>query len=355
MENDIIKFLEKEKPLIDSIIKKYIPENLDKKALEQIFGKARYTYDIEALNKSLNEPIWDFLKRGGKRWRPALFFLITEALGGDLEKVKDFAMVIELAHNGSIMIDDIEDSGEMRRGKPCAHKMFGIDTALNAGNMMYFLPLLVFMKNKNRFDKKTMLRAYDVFSQEMINIHAGQAMDIYWHKGKVDNIRESQYLQMCAYKTGTLARMSARLATVLSGGTKEQEEKMGKMAETIGIAFQIQDDILSASSKKFQRCKGYGDDIKEGKRTLMVINALEKADKKDRKRLLEIINMHTNKKELVKEAIDILNKYDSINYAKEFARKLVTESWKDVDPILKDSEAKSKLKRFVDFLVERDI
>ncbi len=351
----IEKFLEERKQEIDDTIRKYIPENLSHEHMEMLVGRARYEYDIEAINNSITKPIWDFLSRGGKRWRPALFMLVAEAMGADMEKVKDFAVIPEMAHEGSIMIDDIEDNGELRRGKPCTHKLFGIDIAVNAGNTMYFLPMLILIKNRGNLDENTTIRAYEVFAQEMINIHFGQALDIWWHKGNTDTITEKQYMQMCAYKTGCLARMAAKLAVVVSGGSTEQEEKIGKMAESIGIAFQIQDDILSASSEKFQTKKGYGDDITEGKRTLMVIHALGKANEKDRKRLLEILNLHTREHALIDEVISLLNKYDSISYAKKFAKELVNNAWSEAESTLPKTDAKKRLKAFVDFLIERNI
>ena len=351
---EIMNFLEEKKPLIDSVIKKYLPEKLNKNQLEWIFGTAEYRYDENALNKSLADPIWNLINRGGKRWRPALFLLITEALEGDIEKVKDFLILPELAHEGSLIIDDIQDLAEQRRGKPCTHKLFGTDIAINAGNFLYFLPTLVFMKNKE-IDKETLLKAWEVFSQEMINIHAGQATDIYWHKGKTDNITEEQYLQMCANKTGCLSRMAGRLAVVLSRGSPEQEKKIGKVCEKIGIAFQLHDDVLSASGKKFAEKKGYGDDITEGKRSLIVIHALNNASQEDKRRLLEILSLHTRDKTLINEAIDIINKYNSIQYAKEYASNLVAKAWEGAEHILKESPAKQKLKKFADFLIEREI
>ncbi len=350
-----MKFLEEKKKIIDSKIREYFPDKIDKKYLDFLGNAVRYEHDHQALNKAIAEPIWDLLNRGGKRWRPALFLLITEALGGDVKKVQDFVVVPEMIHNGSIITDDVEDMGEMRRGKPCLHKIYGTDIAINVGSTLYFLPLMVFIKNKDKFDTKTLIRAYEVYAQEMINIHIGQATDIYWHKGKAENITESQYLQMCAYKTGCLSRMAARLAVVLAGGSKEQEEKIGKIGEAIGIAFQIKDDVLSIAGEEFSSKKGYGDDITEGKRSLLVIHALKKANKQDKEKLLEILNAHTTDKNLIKEAINIIKKYGSVEYALGVAEGLIKETWDEVEPLLPESEAKKKLKSLLDFIVERKI
>ncbi len=357
MNQEIIKYLEENKKTIDEVIKKYLPEKLTTKDLEWIFGKPNYSYDLEAIQKALADPVWDLLNRGGKRWRPALLLLIAEAVGGDLEKVKDFVVISEVVHNGSLVVDDIEDRSEMRRGQPCVHIKFGVDVAVNAGNFMYFLPALSLIKNRNRFPEKLLVRAWEAYGEELINIHSGQGMDIVWHNGKADadKVTEQQYLQMCAYKTGTLARLSARLAVILSGGSENLEKVMGKFAESIGIAFQIQDDILSASGKGFQEKKGYGDDITEGKRTLIVIETLRKASKVDKGKLLDILNSHTKEKDKITEAMEILKKYGAIDYCKKAARKMVIESWKAAEASLKPSPAKEKLKMFADYLVEREI
>ena len=223
---DIEEFLKTKASEIDERIEKYLPRVFTKEYLEWAYGKARYDYDEKALENALSRPVWDFLDRGGKRWRPAMFLLIADAMGGDLDRLMDFVVVLELAHNGSIMVDDIEDMGEMRRGKPCTHKLFGIDVAVNAGNYMYFLPYLVLLKNRDKFESNVLLKAYEALSKELITIHLGQGTDIWWHQGHSDSVTEEQYLQMCAMKTGTLARLSARLAAILSGGTEEQVEKI---------------------------------------------------------------------------------------------------------------------------------
>ncbi len=354
---EIMNLLKEKQPEIDSIIRKYIPEKFGDDYLNWALGKPRYKYNKEALNKALAEPIWDLLNRGGKRWRPFFLLLVCDALGGDLEKCKDLTAIPEVVHNGTLMVDDIEDMSETRRGEPCTHKKFGEDIAINAGNAMYYLPLLVLLKNTSKFDHKTLVRMYETYTKEMINVSCGQATDIAWHKGlaNADNLSEDEYLQMCAYKTGCLARMAAKLGAIAAGAEDDVVEKIGRLAESIGVAFQIQDDVLSASGEEFQKRKGYGDDITEGKRTLIVIHSLKHANKKDKNRLIEILNMHTKDEKLILEALSILKKYGSVDYAKSHANKIVREAWAEADPVLKESEAKNNIKKFADFLVERSI
>ncbi len=352
---DIKKLLESRKEEIDKKIEEFIPRQLSAITVEQCCGKPRYAYDLDTMTKSVNEPIWELISRGGKRWRPVLLLLSYEAFGGNAKDVMDFVVIPEIVHSGTLLVDDIEDDSDLRRGKPCIHKIYGVDVAINAGNAMYYLPLLALKKNRNSFPPETMLKAYEIYTQEMINISYGQGMDIWWHKGKKFNVAEQEYLQMCAYKTGTLARMSAKLGALFAGASEKQVEAIGKCAESIGVAFQIQDDILNLIGEKFGESKGVGEDIHEGKRTLMAIHALEKADKKDAERLREILLMHTSDRKLIREAIDIIKKYESIEYAKKKAREIVSNAWKDLDPLLRPSNAKDSLKLFADYLIEREI
>ena len=355
-KGDIMDYLEKLKPEIDKIIEKYLPKKATKKWLDFAFGKAHYSFDLRAAQGALAKPIWDFLNRGGKRWRPVLFLLVTEAIGGDIKKVKDFVVIPELAHEGSIITDDLEDQSETRRGKPCLHLIFGVDIATNAGNFLYFLPLLALIKNRNKFKPEILVRAYEIYIQEMINLSLGQATDIYWHKGLAKEIDENQYLQMCAFKTGCLSRMAAKLAVVLSEGSEDLAEKIGRVAEAVGIAFQIQDDILNLTGEEFAKRKGgLGEDITEGKRSLMVIHTLGKANKKDRKRLIEILNLHTKNQKIRNEAIGIIKKYGSVEYAKERAKNLIQKAWQDAGKLLPESLAKNRLNEFINYLIERRI
>lgn len=353
---ELSSFLDNNKELIDKTIEKYIPKKIDKKYMEWLFGPSRYNYDIDSIQKCIIDPTWNLLERGGKRWRPNFFILLVESLGRNSNDLIDFAIIPELIHNGTLIIDDVEDNSDKRRNKPTIHNIFGIDIAINAGNALYYIPLKIIEQNKGKLGPALSTRSYEVYVQEMINLSAGQAMDIWWHHGNNESITIDQYLQMCAYKTGTLARLSAKLAVILSNGTQEQEEKIGKLAESIGIGFQIQDDILDITSKDRSKFgKSYGNDIHEGKRTLIVIHALNNATETDKKRLVYILNKHTRDEHLINEALDILNRYDSIEFSKSTARKIIKDAWSDVEPFLKESDSKNMLAKFANYLIERNL
>ena len=148
------------------------------------------------------------------------------------------------------------------------------------------------------------------------------------------------------------------LRQALAGADDGAVESIGRFAETLGVGFQIQDDImnLTEDSNKGQFVQGYiGSDITEGKRTLMVIHALANMEEEKKSRLLKILSMHTDNKEIITEAIDLLKEAGSVDYAKEKARTIVKDSWSIADPVIPDNEAKMKIKAFADFLVNRDI
>lgn len=355
---DVEKFLEKKATMVDKVIEKYVPRKFSEKSLLFKLNPPQHAYNLEALNKAVAEPVWEFLDRGGKRWRPALFLLICEVLNKNPENFVDFAIIPEVIHNGTLMVDDIEDSSEFRRGKPCTYRIYGLDIAVNAGNVMYYLPLLPLIHKRKEVSAEKLRKVYEVYVQEMISISLGQAMDIAWHRGlaSADGIDEKSYLQMCAYKTGTLARMAAKIAAVLADAGDELVDKLGLFAESIGIAFQMQDDVLDLTSEEFEKKKGgRGQDITEGKRSLIVIHTLKIANAHDRSRLIEILNEHTSEQKLKDEAIALMKKYDSINYVKQFSKKIVQESLQEVNRLLPTKEGKEKLKAFAEFLIERNI
>jgi geranylgeranyl pyrophosphate synthase len=351
-------FLQEKAVLIDKAIEKYIPKEFTEQSVLFKIEQPKYSYNLKPINKAIAEPIWDMLDRGGKRWRPALFLLICDALGENADDCVDFAMIPEVIHNGTLVIDDLEDSSEVRRGTPCSYKIFGVDIAVNAGNAMYYLPLIPLIEKKDELSPEKLRDMYEIYVQEMINLSMGQAMDIAWHRGlaDADNLTEEDYLQMCAYKTGTLARMAAKLAAVLCGADRGLVEKLGAFAESIGVAFQMQDDILDLTGKEFAVGKGgLGGDITEGKRSLIVIRTLQVASPQDCQRLLQILGMHTSDQQLRDEAIAIMQKNNAFEYVRNKADAMVAQSWKEADKLLKPTLGKEKLKAFAEFLIKRTI
>jgi len=344
------KFLQESAVLINKEIEFFFPRKIKSAWLYSSLGKDKYEFDEKAVQESLANPIWDFLDRGGKRWRPALTLLACEAVGGKKKDALLVSVIPEFVHNGTIMVDDVEDNSALRRGKPSTHLLFGIDVAVNAANAMYYLPLIVLF-NSDKIPHQKKADIYDLYSKEMLRLSVGQAMDINWHNNQ-RTVSEKQYLQMCSYKTGSLARLSAQLGGIMGNGSEAQISALGDFGTSIGVSFQIQDDILNIQPEK-KWGKEIGDDIKEGKITLIVIRALGKISAEKKKRLLSILGSKSKSDSDVTEAIKILDESGAIEYTKNTAQEIVRDSWKALDKVLPKSHSKDLLKEFADYVIER--
>jgi len=355
-ELTIDSIIEEYRPKCLAALETFLPRAFSNEAIVRFFGEPLYAFDVDSATKSLLVPIWDLLDRGGKAWRPILMCLVTECLNGNQEISLPLTVLCEMAHNGTLMVDDVEDDSKLRRGKECIHILFGVDIAINAGNALYFLPLLIFKdyRERNQLTNEQLVRCYEMYNQELLNVHLGQGLDIYWHQGH-KNPNVDEYLQMCAYKTGVLARLSARLGAYLNGAGEDLIKAIGRFAESIGVAFQIQDDLLNIEGgEMFAKKISYvGEDIHEGKRSLMVIHSLKHAPEDQAAKLLDILNSHTTDQAVINDAIAILHSTDSLTYARKVAKEIVEKAWGDIEPLLPANEAKTKLQVFADYLISR--
>jgi geranylgeranyl pyrophosphate synthase len=351
----IKEFLAKHKPEIEAEIEKYIPRKASTEWVEGALGKTVFELDLEAYTAGANAPIWDLLDRGGKRFRPMLTCIASQAVGGTWEDGLKLAPMVELIHNGTLMQDDVEDDSAARRGQPCTHHKFGVDTAVNTGTIMFFWPMAKILENEFNLDEHKRIKIYDLFTKELLRVCSGQVWDIAWHHGGFTP-NEAQYLNMCLSKTGVLTKFACQLGAIMGNATEEQYKALGKFGQIIGVGFQIQDDILELTEDSFKEGKGsIGGDIHEGKRTLIVIRTLDVAADEDKNRLIEILDSHTEVEEEIKEALDIINKYDGIAYSKEVADGMVTKAWEEVNTVLEENDAKTILKKFAEYLVDRKI
>ncbi|MCL7394304.1 MAG: polyprenyl synthetase family protein [Thaumarchaeota archaeon] len=338
--------------LVNEALEKYIPRRIDEAWLNRVLGAPEYAYEVESLNKGVFEPFWDLADRGGKRWRPALMLMIYEALGGDPREIAPLAVIPEAIHNGTLAVDDVEDGSEFRRGRPCIHRIYGEDIAINMGNTMYYLPLLVLNEVAIPDEKK--LKILEEYVRMMIRLSLGQAMDIAWHRGIVKEVNESQYLQMTLFKTGALAGFAAKMAAIIADAPEERARMIQRFAELIAVAFQIQDDILNLVGDEAKYGKEIGGDITEGKRTLMVIHALRNLPADEAERLRWILDMRTGDKRLIMEAIDLMKKAGSIDYARKVSEELAMEALEALRRGLPKSESRRKLEVLAEFLIRRE-
>ena len=350
--------LEDWRPVIDAEIERLLPRTVDDAYLTDFFGAATYEYDPDAIQRALSTPLWDLLDRGGKRWRAVLFCLLVEAFGEDAHDYLAYACIPEILHNGTIIVDDVEDAATMRRGEPALHHDHGVDVALNAGNAMYFLPLKVITRDSADLPAQTRLDAYEMLMYELNRTHLGQGMDICWHNEQAIDITEEQYLEMCACKTGCLGRIVARLAAIVTGQGDQVERTVANYAERMSVAFQIGDDILDVETSMEHGGsfgKGAGNDVREGKKTLMVIHAAANADPEDVARMEEILWADENTDEEVMAVVELLHDTGSVEYAREVARDLSANARNHLDDLDLDPEPEQHLRNFTRFVVEREV
>jgi len=348
----VVKVLSEYSRLVERELESFIPRRIDEDGLAKLLGKAAYKYEAESINKGVLEPFWELVDRGGKRWRPALMLMVYEALGGRAEEIAPLAIIPEAIHNGTLAVDDVEDQSDYRRGRPCIHKLYGEDIAINMGNTMYFLPLLILKKLDFSEEKK--LRIFEEYIRTMTELSFGQAMDIVWHRGLVEGVDEEQYLQMTLFKTGALARFAAKIAAIAADAPLETQKELETFTESMAIAFQIQDDVLNIVGEKEKYGKEIGGDIKEGKRTLMVIRALKTLPEEKAERLRQILDMRTEDENLIREAISLIKESGAVEYAKEVSRNLAMKARKALEKALPNSPAKERLKSLTEFLISRE-
>lgn len=341
------EFMKTQSRRANSEIKNFLPKNISKEWINT------YTRNIvpdfyENNFIDLHRPIHDIIDRGGKRWRPTFMVLCCDILGGG-SKILDMIPVIEFLHSGSLIIDDIQDKSKIRRGEESIHLRYGNATAINTGNMMYYMPYLIL--NNIELPQRMKLSIHEAISEEMYRMHLGQGIDLNSQE-KIRELTQDEYLQLCSLKTASLSRLSARIGSIFGSGTKKQKDSMIEFAESIGIAFQIYDDINNLTKKSLK--DKYGEDITTSKATLPIIKTLEIANKNDQKRLLDILDIHTTDTKLISEAIKIIEKYNSIEYSEKIAKDIVKKSWGRVNKLIPESTSKNKLKLFADYIINND-
>ncbi|MFP4590260.1 MAG: polyprenyl synthetase family protein [Halobacteriales archaeon] len=352
------ELLESWRPEIDAAIEEVLPRTVDEEYLATFFGEPTYRYDAEGIDRALADPVWELLDRGGKRWRVVLFLLFVGGFGEDeVEAFLPYGLIPEILHTGTIIVDDVEDGATKRRGGPAIHLRYGHDVALNAGNALYFLPLKIITHNPGDLDDDTRLRAYEMLMHELNRTHLGQGMDIWWHNEPGIRATPEEYLEMTACKTGCLARIVARLAAILTDQPVSVEATAAGYAEAVAMAFQISDDILDVEHTLDQAGdfgKAFGNDIREGKTTLMAIHTAREATDEDRERLEAILAKDDNTDEEVLEAIELYERYDSVAYARETAADLADRARDYLEALDLEPAAVEHIEAFTDFVLERD-
>lgn len=313
------------------------------KAMERIIPKNKRPGAVYEL-------IWDFIDRGGKRFRPGLVLISARAFGATDVDALPAAVAIELFHEFTLVHDDIEDDSEMRRGKPCLHIEYGIPLAINAGDGMLITVWKALEGLKLPPDKQ--LTVNSMLNDAFEKVLAGQGIELDWRRLNNWEVTEQEYYEMAGGKTGALIAASCAVGAFVGGATPTQVEALRKYGEDVGIAFQIQDDVLNLIGEEEKYKKEIGGDITEGKRSLVITRAFQVLPASEKKVLKDILSSATRDQKKLKKAIAILKDCNAIDYAQTKAFEHVENAKRQLSRI-PDSQEKHTLLALADFFVNR--
>lgn len=293
------------------------------------------------------------LEAGGKRLRPCLVLTSCEAVGGLAENAIETAAALELLHNFTLIHDDIMDRDEFRRNVKTVHVLWGEPVAIIAGDALFAKVFETLAANAKRLklSSEQAVELLDTISRASFEMCQGQALDMLF-EGRKD-ITEAEYLSMVGSKTGALMEASTRVGALLGDGKPEQVEALAEYGRLIGMAFQIRDDLLGVVGERKKFGKPIGSDIRDGKRTLVIVRALEATSKEDRKKLLRVLGDRKVSGTELGRAIEVLKRSGALDYAEGKAREFIARAKSKLDA-LPDSKAKRFLLELADFTVKRE-
>lgn len=257
-------------------------EELYKKELQE-FEKRISGFFAGRKPASLYDPCSYIMQGGGKRIRPFLVLISARSVGGKFKEAYNAAMAVELLHNFTLAHDDIMDNADIRRGRPTVHKKYDISTAILAGDNLVALAYESLLKDSH----KNVHQVISVFTHGIIEVCEGQSLDKEFEIRK--NVSLAEYKTMIYKKTAALAETCCAVGAYVGGGTKKQIAGLRDYGKYLGMAFQIQDDLLDITADQSKFGKKIGGDLIEGKKTYLFLKALELAKGKDKTMLLNVV------------------------------------------------------------------
>ncbi len=243
-----------------------------------------YLHDIPLTKepKNLYEPVAYCLANGGKRIRPVMTLLACEMFNGDVNEALPAAAGLELFHNFTLLHDDIMDDAPIRRNKPTVHVKWDDNTAILSGDVLFAIA----SQHVSRVPDNKLRQVLDLYYQTVKEICEGQQYDMDF-EGRHD-VTEEQYLEMIRLKTAVLPAACLKTGAIIAGANPDDQEKIYRFGEQIGMAFQIRDDWLDTFGDEGQFGKKTGGDILANKKTWLYVQALERADNQQREELLTL-------------------------------------------------------------------
>ncbi len=295
-------------------------------------------------NKILYDALNYIKDTGGKRLRPIICLLSAEAVGGSREKALSTAIAIELLHNASLVHDDIIDENHVRRRNPSNPARYGEKKAIVIGDFLFGLSC-------EMLSRCGVPEVVGLVSSAVSDIAMGQYLEFTLRT--LQEATEQSYMEVAELKTASTFMASTEAGAVLGGGSEAEIEGLRNYGKNLGIAFQIQDDILDICGNPARTGKPVGLDIKNGERTILIIHALNHSKPSEREYIKEILS---KKREFggfdIDRVREIFVNSGSIDYALLLSNELVKEA-KNCIAGLEDSEAKRKLQLITDLTAER--
>ena len=244
------------------------------KTSDELYEKVNAFIDKLPYNrepKSLYEPIQYVLSLGGKRIRPVLVLMACEAVGGDIEKAIMPAVGLEMYHNFTLLHDDVMDKADIRRGKPTVHVKWDDNTAILSGDAMLTMATQLIA----RADAAGMPQVMELFNRTAMEIYEGQQYDMDFESR--GDVTVEEYIAMIRLKTSVLLSCACKMGALIGGADEATAQRFYEIGENLGLAFQLQDDMLDVWGDEATFGKAIGGDIMNNKKTFLLINACQRA------------------------------------------------------------------------------
>lgn len=297
---------------------------VDKLILEDFLPRRSPIREVDLLYKMLR----DYPARPAKGMRALMCVSACKAFGGKEEQVLTTAACIEIFQHWILIHDDIEDESEMRRGSPALHKKYDWRLALNAGDALHALMWGALLRNQEKLTDEKTIRVMEEFYTMVSKTTEGQHIELGWVVAGRWDLTEEDYFTMCTHKTSWYTVIGPmRLGGVIGGADNASLKLMVEAGKKLGVGFQIHDDILNLSGDQSKYGKEIGDDLLEGKRTLMLIRLLELCSQAEREKVASVFKLpRERRKKEASQVMDLIEKYGTIDYARRMSSRLVNEA-----------------------------
>lgn len=354
MTDGFLQALKSKKEVVWSEIEDYFQCLLTSDNLSRISNKYNKLVDFH------KEIVEEYPRRQGKYLRPSLVILTAEAMGIDNPKnaIKT-AAAMQVSEDWLLIHDDVQDSSLERRGKPALHRLYSKELAVNAGDALHILMWKILFNNLELVGYEKGIRIFNEFYAILARTALGQTVEIKWTQENKLDLKDEDVLFILEGKTGyyTVAG-PLRLGAILAGANEEQLSKLYQFGILLGYCFQIKDDLLDLTSDFDGLKKQQGNDIYEGKRTIMLMHLLRNAKGKDADKLKKIFEKSREDKteKEVEFVINLMKKYGSLNYGKKMTQRYAKEAenyFEENLDFLSEQPARTHLKSFINFVVTR--